>query len=93
MPEEEKLPVDFEAKAKMPPSPVARGYPYQLSAKDLMANYKYLMKRIPKGASNGDMLIWSGGNWTLLPAPSGSAMFVLSCTGGVVSWTETEDCP
>lgn len=35
-----KFPVDFEEKVKRPPAPGGDGYPYQLSAKDLMDNYK-----------------------------------------------------
>lgn len=38
----DKLPVDFEKKVKQPPPVDGKGYPYQLSAKDLMANFNYL---------------------------------------------------
>jgi hypothetical protein len=35
------LPVDFEEKAKAPPSPSRDGYPYRISASDLMKNFAY----------------------------------------------------
>ena len=35
------LPVDFEEKAKIVPAPGGSGYPYRISANDLMRNYKY----------------------------------------------------
>ena len=36
------LPVDFESKVKQAPVVGINGYPYQISARDLMANFKYL---------------------------------------------------
>ena len=36
------LPVDFETKVMLPPAVGGNGYPYKISARDLMANYKYL---------------------------------------------------
>ena len=35
-----KFPVDFERMAKLPPAPDGNGYPYRISAKDLMADFK-----------------------------------------------------
>ena len=34
-----KLPVDFTEKAKIPPAMAGAGYPYRISAKDLMQNF------------------------------------------------------
>lgn len=42
----QKLPVDFEGKVKTPPPPNGAGYPYQISAKDLMANFDALKTAI-----------------------------------------------
>lgn len=42
MAEYSRLPVDFEAKVKAPPPANGNGYPYQISAKDLMDNFRYL---------------------------------------------------
>jgi hypothetical protein len=36
-----KLPVDFERLAKLPANPAAGGYPYRISAADLMRNFKH----------------------------------------------------
>ena len=35
------LPVNFEDKVKLPPAPGGTGYPYRLSAADLMKNFVY----------------------------------------------------
>lgn len=35
------LPVDFEQKVKLPPQVNGRSYPYQISAKDLMQDFRY----------------------------------------------------
>jgi hypothetical protein len=89
---EDKMPVDFEAKAKMPPPPNGAGYPYQLSASDLMKNFDFLLDRIPVGTANGDIPYWNGTEWAMLSAPGGGTMHVLTITAGVLAWTETEGC-
>ena len=63
-----KLPVDFEKKVKQPPGVDGRGYPYQLSAKDLMLNFNALLKLLPDGKT-GDMLYHDGTEWVLLDNP------------------------
>ena len=37
-----KLPHDFEQKVRMAPAVGGKGYPYQLSAKDLMDNFRHV---------------------------------------------------
>lgn len=86
-----KLPIDFEKKVKQAPSANGTGYPYQLSAGDLMENFKYLLDLIPEGGQ-GDMLFWDGDKWVLLPSPSGGVMHVLSHDGSRPVWVETQDC-
>jgi hypothetical protein len=86
-----KLPVDFEKKVKQPPPPNGAGYPYQLSAKDLMENFKYLLDLMPEG-NQGDMLYWAGDKWVVLAAPSGGVMNVLSHDGTRPVWVETQEC-
>jgi hypothetical protein len=49
-------------------------------------------QQFPNGNNNGDMLVWAAGEWTLLPPPSGSGTHVLSSTGGIPTWLETESC-
>ena len=36
-----KFPIDFEQKVKAPPQIDGRSYPYQISAKHLMDNFRY----------------------------------------------------
>jgi hypothetical protein len=87
-----KLPVDFEKKVKEPPPADGRGYPYQLSAKDLMLNFRAISEYIPDGTSKGDILYWTGMKWDIHPAATGDGLKVLTMTSGVLSWTDTDDC-
>jgi hypothetical protein len=41
-----KFPIDFEQKAALPPAPNGTGYPYKLSAKDLMANFNFAAAQV-----------------------------------------------
>ncbi len=90
-----KLPVDFELKVKLPPPVGGAGYPYQISARDLMANFKYLLAligSIPDGETINDMLYWDGSAWLVLPGPSGTGTHVLGSVDGTLTWLPTEDC-
>lgn len=53
----DKLPIDFEEKVKLPPSPAGTGYPYRISAKDLMKDFVFASpivdKETPSGNKNG----------------------------------------
>jgi len=86
-----KLPVDFEKKVKQAPPANGVGYPYQLSARDLMENFRFLLTLLPEG-NQGDMLYWEGDGWRLLESPSGGVMNVLSHDGTSPVWVETESC-
>jgi len=72
-----KLPVDFEERVKRPRPANGIGYPYQISAKDLMDNFHYLEDHggLPAGTA-GDMLYHDGSAWVVLyadtAAPSGT---------------------
>ena len=88
-----KLPVDFEQKVRLPAAVAGKGYPYQLSARDLMQNLNYLLGLIPPpGSTVNDMLYWNGAEWTLLPAPAADATYVLGVVSGVLQWLPTEAC-
>ena len=61
-----KLPHDFEQKVRMAPAVGGKGYPYQLSAKDLMDNFRHVNGAegtggdgLPDGVS-GDILRHDG---------------------------------
>ena len=43
------LPVDFEEKVRLPPREDGKGYPYKLSAKDLMQNFRYAALQVGEG--------------------------------------------
>jgi hypothetical protein len=85
------LPVDFENKVKQAPVVGIKGYPYQISARDLMLNFNYL-DQFPRSPGTGDLMYYDGGGWTLLKPPSGSGLHVLTHDGAYPSWTATEEC-
>ena len=87
----EKLPVDFEEKVRLPPS-INGGYPYRISARDLMLNFKFLMNQMPKGINKNEMIIFNGEKWIILAAPSSTGTHVLGCVAGVVKWLATSEC-
>lgn len=88
----ENLPVDFEQKVRLPAAVGGAGYPYRISARDLMANFKFLMNQMPVAYNDNDMIILSGGKWIVLAAPSSSGTHVLGCVAGVVQWLATSEC-
>jgi hypothetical protein len=91
-----KFPIDFEEKAALPPAPNGTGYPYKLSAKDLMANFRYAAINIDPDQSGPLQLeiIESNGKRRvrlLIELPS-SGTHVLGAVSGVLQWIGTEDC-
>jgi hypothetical protein len=48
-----KLPVDFEQKVKLPPTINGRSYPYQISARDLMQDFRYSALQVDGAEVNG----------------------------------------
>ena len=48
-----KIPVDFEEKVKNPPKIGGDGYPYRISAKDLMQNFRHCNLEIDETAASG----------------------------------------
>ena len=92
MADTKKLPVDFEEKVRLPAAVGGAGYPYRISARDLMLNFKFLMNQMPVGYNDNEMIILSGGKWIVLPAPSSSGTHVLGCVGGKMQWLATSEC-
>lgn len=88
----EKLPVDFEQRVKAAPPAGGKGYPYQISARDLMLNFKFLMNQMPVGYNDNEMIILSGGKWVILDAPSSSGTHVLLCADGIMQWRAASEC-
>ena len=77
------IPVDFEAKVKSAKSASGGGYPIQISAADLMKNFKYAALDAEAGIikENGDSRMLA------IPAPSGSNK-ILGCEGTTMSWKD-----
>jgi hypothetical protein len=48
-----KFPVDFEQKVRLPPLVNGRSYPYQISAKDLMDDFRYSALQVDENEVNG----------------------------------------
>ena len=48
-----KLPVDFEQKVKLPPAVNGRSYPYQISARDLMQDFRYAALQVDETEVSG----------------------------------------
>ena len=82
------LPIKFDQLVKLPGGAGGTGYPYRISAKDLMANFEYA------ALDADDSWIESTGGYTgqgrklKLPAvPSDGETQNLSSVGGSISWT------
>ncbi len=88
----EKLPVDFEQRVKAAPPAGGKGYPYQISARDLMANFKFLMNQMPEGINKNDTLIFDGKKWIILAAPPSTGTYVPGCVNGKMQWLSTSEC-
>jgi hypothetical protein len=87
-----KLPINFEEKAKLPASANGTGYPYRISASDLMANFTYAALNVEndwyENESSGKYL----GRKLKLPKMPTSGTHVLGCIDGEIQWIETESC-
>lgn len=88
-----KFPVDFDEKAKLPPAANGTGYPYRISASDLMRDFTYAALTAPEDwieeGSEGNYL---GRKLKLPDFPGGDGIFLLGCEGGELKWIETESC-
>jgi len=83
-----ELPVDFEQKVKQPAPPNGQGYPVQLSARDLMLNFKFINDRLPEPDADGQILYSSHGEWFILEP--GEVNQVLTMYGGTPQWHDPE---
>lgn len=88
----ENLPVDFEEKVRLPAAVGGAGYPYRISARDLMLNFRFLMNQMPKGINKNEMIVFNGEKWIVLAAPSSTGTHVLGCVAGAVKWLATSSC-
>lgn len=85
-----KIPIDFRQKAALPPAVNGAGYPYRLSADDLMRNFEYAALDVPEDQGEGLQLVITekNGRRTIAAdnstAGTGSLIFV-DCDGATVA--------
>jgi hypothetical protein len=89
-----KLPVDFSEKAKAAKQVSGGGYPVQLSAGDLMKNFKYAAGDFE---AESFTVTESGDSRKIdlklkIPAAPGSGTHVLGAVNGTLTWLATEAC-
>jgi hypothetical protein len=87
-----KLPVNFEEKAKLPPAANGTGYPYRISASDLMKNFTYASLDAHEDWIEDVGASQYPGRKLKLPQLPGSGTHVLGCIDGEIQWIETESC-
>jgi hypothetical protein len=87
-----KLPVNFEEKAKLPPAANGTGYPYRISASDLMKNFTYAALDAHEDWIEDVGVSQYPGRKLKLPQLPGSGTYVLGCIDGEIKWIETEEC-
>ena len=82
------LPINFDEKVKMPGDAGGTGYPYRISAKDLMSNFEYAALDADDSWIESASTSTGQGRKLKLPAvPGGGETQNLSSVGGAISWT------
>jgi hypothetical protein len=82
-----KLPVDFSEKAKLPAQANGAGYPYRISASDLMKNFEYAALDADESwMEHGSGTYNSQTRKLKLPALLDDGKFFLVCVDGVPQW-------
>lgn len=89
-----KLPVDFSANVKGAKQASGGGYPVQISAGDLMKNFKYAAGDFE---AESFTVTESGDSRKIdlklkIPAVPGSGTHVLGVKDGTLQWIATEEC-
>ena len=87
-----KLPIDFDEKVKTAPSANGTGYPYRISASDLMANFTYAALIVEDDWVESESSGSYQGRKLKLPELPGGGTHVLGCVDGEIQWIETESC-
>jgi len=81
-----KLPIDFEEKVKLPPPANGAGYPYQLSAKDLMDNFKYAALQVDTDSGLYERKNPDGSRIVSLEGSGVSGSRTLKDVNGNIAW-------
>ena len=85
-------PLNFDQLVKMPSDVVGKGYPYQISAKDLMKSFHYAALDVDDSWIDSPATSYGQGRKLKLPALPGGGTHVLGCVDGTLQWIETEEC-
>ena len=86
-----KIPVNFEEKVKGSTDPT--GYPYRISAKDLMEDFSYAALDAEEGWIEKVSVGNHAGRKLKMPAlPKKDGTFLLGCVNGKLDWVEAESC-
>jgi hypothetical protein len=81
-----KLPVDFEEKVKLPPPVNGAGYPYQLSARDLMDNFKYAALQVDTESGLAEEIRYDGTRIVSFDGNGASGSRTLRDVDGNIAW-------
>jgi hypothetical protein len=82
-----KLPVNFEEKAKLPPAANGTGYPYRISASDLMKNFTYAaLDAHEDWIEDVGVSQYPGRKLKLPQLPGGDEPQSLTVVGSEISW-------
>ena len=86
------LPIKFDQLVKLPGGAGGTGYPYRISAKDLMANFEYAALDVDDSWIDSPATSYGQGRKLKLPALPTGGTYVLGCVDGTLQWIETEEC-
>lgn len=84
------LPIKFDQLVKMPGDGGGTGYPYRISARDLMANFNYAALDADDSWIESADAYTGQGRKLKLPALTTGGTYVLACVDGYLEWIETE---
>jgi hypothetical protein len=90
------FPTDFREKVAMPPAINGNGYPYKLSAEDLMQNFIFAALDVESQQTGPITLQIKTDNGvrkiSILLDPPTDGTYVLGSVDGEVQWIATEEC-
>lgn len=90
------FPTDFRQKVAMPPAINGNGYPYKLSAEDLMRNFEYAALDVETEQAGPITLQITTVNGvrkiSILLDPPTDGTYLLGSVDGEVQWIATEEC-
>ena len=86
------LPIKFDQLVKLPGDAGGTGYPYRISAKDLMENFEYAALDADDSWIESTGTSTGQGRKLKLPPLTTGGTHVLGCVDGTLQWIETEEC-